>query len=181
MELIIVKEGRAGFDRFLTMNSLIRCIVTLILSIAIFGTATVAQGPVTGPLSQMVICGEGGARTIWLDASGTPVDAPRKCCQCLKCLEISGSLPSASGSPACVAPRLSMFDPVMPVAAPFAGRKERSMPRGPPVAEDADFTPAGSEGMRRVAASVPALLESGQVTPGQILRELGHACEDARV
>ncbi|MDF3853904.1 hypothetical protein ACDP63_19145 [Paracoccus sp. P2] len=55
-----------------------------------------------GPLQQTVICAEGHARTVWLDADGNEHPAPQDCRDCPVChspLLVSGSEPVLPGRP----------------------------------------------------------------------------------
>lgn len=86
---------------------------------------------VSGPLTAMVICGDGGARTVFLDAQGNPAE-PGSCCDCLKCLTFSADLPIVP--PAGMSLRRIMAAGTAPDAAPPLAVAPclHPLPRGPP-------------------------------------------------
>lgn len=147
----------------------------LSLALALYGAALATPASASGPLTELVICGEGGAQTIVLDAAGNPAKPARECCKCLNCLAA-----------------IDAFVPQQPFAlsAPdFAFRKDvpangrivcpdralHPMPRGPPSHPQAKVNRIDD-----VAGSLFASLEFRQVSRGWIVRPLGHFSEVAR-
>ena len=109
------------------MRFLTPLFLALVLAVASVTTA-MARVQETG-LTDLVICAQGGVETVTLDASGTPVERPHHCPDCLAATPL---LPETSGS---VAPRLQPYvqAPSPPVTTPTAVPLAYLPPaRGPP-------------------------------------------------
>lgn len=134
--------------------------------------AVVAARTVHGPVTEMVICGDGGAQPIRLDARGNPVD-PGQCCDCLQCLTLAAGLPQSLPPPT---PSQVLLPP-QPLRAqpalPLAQRHLRPVPRGPPLARP------GMDSVSQARLS-PAALEFGQVPRGKAVARTGQTTEVAR-
>lgn len=61
------------------------CLTLLSVLAMMVGSWAQAAMPITGALSEMVICSEGAMRTVWLDAAGTERPAPHECRDCPSC------------------------------------------------------------------------------------------------
>jgi hypothetical protein len=159
------------------MRTLMRALLALSMSLALalYGAALAAPAPASGPLTELVICSDGGPETILLDAAGNPAKPARKCCKCQSCLAaVDAFVPQHPF--ALTAPDLAVRQ-----VRPGAGRTvcpDRAlypMPRGPPTFPETmvNLNIGG-------AGSLFASLEFGQVSRGWIVRPLGHFSEVAR-
>lgn len=63
-----------------------RCL--LIVCLAVYATFGMAQGNVAGPGFLMVICADGVARTVRINADGQPVEPDQDCDECLSCCHL---------------------------------------------------------------------------------------------
>jgi hypothetical protein len=106
-------------------------LLTLLLSILGAGLAQAAQ-TTFGPVSEMVICSDGGAQLVRLDRQGKPIKQ-KSCCDCLDCLVLTADV----GLSVC----LALSQGLAWVPARFAipairvgslPRYARPMPRAPP-------------------------------------------------
>lgn len=121
-------------------SCVLRSLLLLILALAIGvgGSARAyAHGRDTG-LLEMVICGEEGPRTVYLDAAGNPADPDRTCCSgpCLDCT-LAGvvDLPVPAALP--IPPdRTRMLAAASVPDQPIRRRAGPAMARGPPSRED---------------------------------------------
>lgn len=124
-------------------------ILLTVVALCLYGLVVSAGRLSAGTAFEMVICAEDGPETIWLDAGGTPVEAPAKtpakCCDCQDCL---------SFAPAAVLTRVFAAPMRLPVPS-RAATSLRTMPiahpaltlplsRGPPThpADVATLSPA---------------------------------------
>lgn len=136
----------------------ILCLVT-VLSLALSGAALVAR-TVHGPIIELVICGDAGAKTIYLDAQSNPIESGQ-CCDCPQCLTLAATSAVKRADTAVSASLVPAESP-----APFTGhlpdaaRHARAMPRGPP----ADTSTASE--MRPQPGLLPTASEFGQVRRG---------------
>lgn len=81
----------------------------------------------------MVICADGAAQTIYVDANGVPVEPAAKCCPCLDChAPVLFLNPESTDRPAPQLPR--MLEPLVEADFSIALQfNTRPMPRGPPL------------------------------------------------
>lgn len=159
------------------MQSLMRVFLMLSMSLALalYGAALATPASASGPLTELVICGSGGAETILLDVAGNPVKPARECCKCLNCLAAVDAFVPAQPFV------LSTPDFAFRKDTPGTGRTvcpERAlhpMPRGPPFHPQAKVNRIDD-----VAGFLFVSLEFRQVSRGWIVRPLGHFSEVAR-
>lgn len=107
----------------------------LVLAMVLGGVQGALACVARGPVVMMEICGDGMARTAWVDAQGQPVQTPlpEDCSPCAKCLA-QGALAIAGGALA-LAPAPASFGRLAafpPVAAPGAAPVIDQTARGPP-------------------------------------------------
>jgi hypothetical protein len=104
-----------------------------ILALVLAGWQSAASLHQPGPVSAMVICGEGGARTVYVDARGHPSERAPACQHCPDCTAAAGFAPAA---PDRAHRSLRLAARVRPVfarpAGPRRGRWRRPLTRGPP-------------------------------------------------
>ncbi len=154
--------------------SLLRPLLCLVvaLALALSGVAA-AAATVHGPVTQMVICGNGGAETIRLDAKGNPVKG-NQCCDCLDCLTMAVALPTPL-PPGATQPAAVAVSPVLPVAQ-LSGPLPclAPLPRGPPAATPLPCDLPAQAGLFRAA------LDQTQVQRGKAMPRTGHTHEVAR-
>jgi hypothetical protein len=150
-------------------------IFTLLMSLALAFYGAAIASPASGPLTEMVICGEDGAETIQMDATGNPAEPTSQCCKCQSCLAaVDAFVPQQAF--ALAAPDLSSR--TLTLGAGHVLCTDRAlfpMPRGPPTVPSAR--------MSRISIGAGSLfvsLEFGQVSRGWIVRPLGHFTEVAR-
>jgi hypothetical protein len=149
---------KIGDKRIMSMLRALLCLVT-VLSLALSGVASAAQS-VHGPITEMVICGDGGVQTIRLDAKGNPVERGQ-CCDCPQCLMLADALPVERGDCAlAILRRLNATSTLAARQPPAAVRHAQPLPRGPP-----SETAAGCDIQPQSGLS-PATLEFGQVPRG---------------
>lgn len=91
-ELILIKVRKPRLWSVGRMTDLPRLMLRLflLLALAILGPGTDAQAMAPHAPTMMVICGELGATTVWLDASGQPVQPP-DCGTCPDCLSAAAT------------------------------------------------------------------------------------------
>ncbi|PTE15303.1 hypothetical protein [Pseudogemmobacter blasticus] len=162
------------------MSSVLRpflCLVA-VLAVALYGAAAgaaVARGPVT----EMVICADGGTTTILLDAAGNPVEKGN-CCDCLKCLPLAAGL--SGRKPPLPAPfgRFLMLQPQAVAELPGPLPHARPLPRGPPMARSTETPAPVRRALRPLAGSVVVSLEFGQEIRSQNRPGSGQPDEVAR-
>ncbi len=137
----------------------ILCLLALV-AVALYGAAAgaaVARGPVT----EMVICSEGGTAMIMLDAKGDPVD-PADCFHCPECLALAFGLSSGSEG-AMPLPRPARTLPqAVPADLPLPRNHLRPLSRGPPAAQVQRLDPGQFCGCLPQAGAFAASLEFGQ-------------------
>lgn len=158
------------------MRRLFQALLCLSLTLAFVLSGALRSDAALGGVTEMVICGEGGASTILLDAQGNPVDGKR-CCDCVKCLPVLTFLPE----PAVVvrpAP-VGFVRLTTPQPGVTAVRRQhlRPMPRGPPLASHIRHRRRGGLPQPRRFATG---LEFGQVLLRSAGAEPGHLKEVAR-
>ena len=157
------------------MQSLMRVflVLSMSLALALYGAALAA--PASGPMTELVICGEDGAETIRLDATGSPAEPTSQCCKCQSCLAAFDAFVPQQAF-ALAAPDLSSRTLTLGAGHIFCtDRALFPMPLGPPAVPSARMS-RNSIG----AGSVFVSLEFGQVSRGWIVRPLGHFTEVAR-
>lgn len=152
----------------------LRTLLALVVAaaLALSGTVAVAR-TVHGPMTDMVICADGGMRTVRLDVQGNPVD-PGQCGECPDCLAPVAGLPGTAGL-------ILAIDTVLPVRSvparlfqPATQRHLRPAPRGPPPVD-----PTLHDRLSQVRLSL-ATLEFGQVRRGKARPLPGQTIEVAR-
>lgn len=147
------------------------CLVAA-LALALSGVA-VAAATVHGPVTEMVICGDGGAETIRLDARGNPVKG-NQCCDCLDCLTMAAALPTPA-MPRATLPAAVTVTAALPVAQlPGPLPCPAPLPRGPPTATPLPCVLPAQAGLFRAA------LDQTQVLRGKAMPKTGHTHEVAR-
>ncbi len=179
-ELILIKVRGPRLWSVGRMTDLPRLMLRLflLLALAILGPGTDAQAMAPHAPTMMVICGESGATTVWLDASGQPVQPP-DCGTCPDCLSAAATpdLPAVFlfSAPQLRAPaRVWMPEPAQPLAVAHL----RPVPRGPPA--PAPMAVGPNDAVRSFRATAPAPLEFGQVRRGQSVTDRRATTEDAR-
>lgn len=179
-ELILIKVRKPRLWSVGRMTDLPRLLLRLLLllSLAILGPGTEVQAMAAQAPTMMVICGESGATTVWLDASGKPVQSP-DCSTCPDCLSAAATpdLPAAFqlSAPQPRAPsRIWLPEPALPLAVAHL----RPVPRGPPA--PAPMAVGPNDAVRSFRAIAPAPLEFGQVRRGQSVTDRRATTEDAR-
>lgn len=87
MGLIYIKAGIARICQIRRMKTALSHIgvVLLCLCVTLYGATLSAGVPLGSGLTEMVICSDGGAKTISVDADGNPVSPASRCCDCLTC------------------------------------------------------------------------------------------------
>lgn len=172
--MTIVKENALAPAQNGTMSSLLRPLLCLVAALALtLSGVTLAAATVHGPVTEMVICGDGGAETIRLDARGNPVDGDQ-CCDCMDCLTMAAALPTAL-PPGATLPAAVAVNPALPVAQLPGPRPSLSpQPRGPPVAAPLACVLPPQVGLFHVA------LDQTQVQRGKAMPKTGHTHEVAR-
>lgn len=127
----------------------------LCICVALFAVAQKADSRGTA----MVICADGGTETIYLDASGTPMEPGQTCCPCLDCN--APPLLALLPAPETMAPPLPRpaLLRLLAVADPFVPSIARPMPRGPPLSQA-----VGNWMTHRMV--VPATFEKSKVSLG---------------
>lgn len=157
-----------------SMSKLLHMFVCLVAILAFTGAgATLAAATVHGPISELVICGGDGAKTIRLDAQGNPVDG-KLCCDCLDCLVLSGDLPV-------YVPDVQLWTATLPADRPLPTAPSvalsshlRPLPRGPPAATPFGHVFSAQDG------PFPTALEFGQVSCGKVVATGGQQTKVAR-
>lgn len=167
-----VSAAECGDKQVMPFLRALLCLVT-VLSLALSGAALAAR-TVHGPVTEMVICGDGGAKTIRFDAKGNPVEGGQ-CCDCLQCLMLADA-PPVVGADCALATRLApdTKPTLTTLHLPHAARYARPVPRAPPV-----NTPATCD-MQPQPRPSPAGLEFGQVPRGVAMATDGQATWVAR-
>lgn len=167
-ELISITEPAPRQRLSAGVPGFVRLLLRFCLAIALFvagpGAPSHAMG--AGGATMQVICGDAGAETIWLDASGAPVDKGEDCRACPDCLSpdvASGGLVVAFlPAPPPPAPALM---PLPTDALPLAPAYIRPIPRGPPALATGARGP--NDAVRSFRAIAPATLEFRQARRGQ--------------
>lgn len=152
-----------------------RLLLALALTLGSAGAIPISNG---GNLTPMVICGENGPQTIWLDVSGTPAEPEHNCYKCNICIIFNGICTINLGFQACpVFPRLTkMFLPSVRSAAPVRAEMHHA-PRGPPTELLGDVaSKASSRQPLRIAPDILELYQFVSVLPGPCL---GRTAKDA--
>lgn len=67
----------------------VSCLIVA-LALALLGQGAVAHGMGATDKTMLVICGSEGAETIWIDATGSPVERDQTCIDCPECTESVG-------------------------------------------------------------------------------------------
>ncbi|WP_156209356.1 hypothetical protein [Pseudorhodobacter wandonensis] len=70
--------------------------ILLCVCVSLYSGALNAAAPMGSGLMEMVICADGGAKTITVDANGQPVSPSAACCDCLVCNAPTTVFPSAA-------------------------------------------------------------------------------------
>lgn len=111
-------------------SSILALLVALCLAFyGPFGMARASDGSVIS----MVICADGVAQTVLIDADGNPVDPVQTCPDCLTCCHATGVLPPQIGGVAASFARLIGDIATPPAPDPFlTTRNLLPAPRGPP-------------------------------------------------
>lgn len=130
-------------------------LAVLCISLSLYAAAASAGMQQTA----MVICADGGTETIYMDASGAPMEPGQTCCLCLDCN--APPLLALLPAPETMAPPLPRpaLLRLLAVADPFVPSIARPMPRGPPLAQA-----VGNRMTRRMV--VPATFEKSKVSLG---------------
>lgn len=156
------------------MSKLLHMFVCLVAILAFTGAgATLAAATVHGPVSELVICGDDGAKTIRLDAQGNPVDG-KTCCDCLDCLVLSGNLPVYVPDVRLRTTTLPADWPLPTAAHVALSSHLRTLPRGPPATTPVGRVLSAQEG------PFPTALEFGQVSCGKVVATGGQQTKVAR-
>ncbi len=177
-ELIFVNTQLAKLPYSGGMALLLRPLLILLTVLSLAGNA--AAVPAATGVTQMVICGETGAETIWLDANGTPTEQPTDCCSCSDCLVSTAvCLPDPVSVPHLIAVAITR-PPVTCQEPPHALSRLVPQPRGPPVqgASDVLAACARTEPLLRRIAHAP--LDFDHVMRGQSVAGRRAIPEDAR-
>lgn len=159
------------------MRTLMRALLALSMSLALalYGAALATPAAASGPLTELVICGDDGAETILLDVTGNPAKPARECCKCQSCLAaVDAFVPQQAF--ALTAPDLSSHTVTFGAGRVVCpDRALYPMPRGPPLHPQAKVNRIDD-----VAGSLFVSLEFRQVSRGWIVRPIGHFSEVAR-
>jgi len=156
---------RANHNRARSPITLAAILLLLLAGWAGTGAAMPAHlaAALTGPLQQVVLCAEGHARTVWLDAEGNEHPAPQECRDCPVChppMLAAGPEPCLPAGPG---QWLRQAGPLPGAQVRGAGRPLMVLARGPPSFLSARtvtvLSPAG-ESLRPVAAE-PRLTKRG--------------------
>lgn len=179
-ELIFVKATQFHPEHKDPMLRLIHLFCGMFLALALMLGGAVAM-PISGDknLTQMVICGETGAETIWIDASGTPVKAPHDCDICLKCNAFNDATDKPRGFVQIW--RLPRLMAVILPSTPILPQPHAQMhpdPRGPPAALAGKARRRTTLTPLRQAA--PEVLELCQAYGTQPLPSAWQSAEDTR-
>lgn len=137
------------------------CLFALV-AVALYGAAAGAA-VARGPMTEMVICSEGGMTMIMLDAKGDPVD-PADCSHCPDCIVLAVGLPAGpEGVPALPRPvRILMRAVAADLPAPR--NHLRPLSRGPPAAQVQVLDPGQFCGCLPQARAFAEPLEFGQAS-----------------
>lgn len=110
------------------MRAVISLLFALLLAVTsvTFAAARVQEIGAT----QMVICAQGAARLVTLDAAGNPIEVPHHCPDCLAALPPVPSPVTLPGRP--TSPRLVLLPPAQ-AQIPPQGAARSPWARGPPV------------------------------------------------
>jgi hypothetical protein len=142
------------------------CTILLTLAVTLYGVASGA-GAMTGggPAFEMVICAEGGARTIHLGPDGTPVPQGHACWDCALCDHPpAAALPApAAAEPCAAAPR--SVPCTVATNRPSDTHNARPMPRGPPAVAPLAPHPVRDAAAIALGASGPVPMRPGQSVP----------------
>lgn len=152
-----------------------RLLLVLALTFGSAGAMPIANG---GNLTPMVICGEDGAQTIWLDASGAPSKPEHDCCKCHICVSFNDIGIINPGLQACpFPPRLTkMVLPSIRSAAHVRAEMHHA-PRGPPTELLGDVaSKASSRQPLGIASEIIEFYQLVSVLPGPCL---GRTAKDA--
>lgn len=120
------------------MSRIARTLSCLLVTLALVLTGS-GGARATDGATPYVICGSEGASTVWLDASGTPVDPEEHHAKCLQCLTSFAVLPEpAVMLLALILPQVSAgpVRPAPPLHGPIAHLRPDS--RGPPALPPGD-------------------------------------------
>lgn len=129
--------------------------MVLCLAVALFA----ANGPAESRGTAMVICADGVAETIYLDADGTPIEPGTECCDCHDCNMPNLIAILADRSDQAMSYPLRLSATMDPVARIFVSDISRPMPRGPPL-------PQVAANARAWRVCVPVTLDRSEVLPG---------------
>jgi hypothetical protein len=170
LELIFVNASRAQCMLWHSMLRVLRHLIALVAVLAqtLVGTAAMSAAYSGAGPTAMVICGESGAETVWLDASGTPTPAPHDCLSCLVCSAFD-TVHGADGAQALIWSGLGTAaeGPAFANPVPHSRPWLAARPRGPP-------------SDKSLNAILLRRLEFGQIRPGQSVSLRGQPKKDAR-
>lgn len=154
------------------------CKILMVFALTL-GTATAMPVRADHSLTQMVICGENGAKTVWLDASGTPAEPGHDCEECPKCIvfhSVAVTFPQKARP--WVAPRRIRTPIRSTEALPRQRAHLRPALRGPPcVAISQKGNKASPLTLHRISRDI---LEFCQGRGCRFLPDNGRSVEDAR-
>lgn len=149
----------------------ILCLFALV-AVALYGAAAGAA-VARGPLTEMIICSEGGTTMIMLDAKGDPVD-PADCYHCPECIALAFGLPSGPIGAAALPRPARMLLHAVPADLPAPRNHLRPLSRGPPAAQVQVLDPGQFCGCLLQARAFAEPLEFGQAIGTGAMAGSGH-------
>ncbi len=161
--LIFIMAKSASGGQTVTMQRIFHIFSCFVLALSLALSGPGVAGPVKGAMLAE-LCADGGARQIWLDADGNPVQPGKFHAKCLDCLLFSAPLPDAATVALAFGPLRAPERSVVPGApetTPVAHL--RPIPRAPPAAESEDGRLGGLRPLiRSLHLSALAPLDSHQ-------------------
>lgn len=160
--------------RMKTAWSYIRLLV-LCLGVALYGAAANAgmKMPVGG--TEMVICADGVALTVYIDANGDPVEPGGVCCNCLDCghapVLFANQTSAGLAKPQYPSPSWPMADADVTIV---LDTNARPMPRGPPLQGRVVFAHAAQK-------AVLATFDHSEMYPGHAFGLGGHLLQGCQL
>lgn len=110
------------------------CCLVLSASLAFYGSGSVAAPAADGSIT-VVLCVDGGSKTLTLDAEGNPVDPAQECCDCMSCCHaVGGDLPRRAGAGPMIFSVQGVHWAAPASDAVLSTINTRHLPRGPPAA-----------------------------------------------
>lgn len=158
------------------MRRLFHALLCLLLTLAFVLSGALRSDAALGGVTEMVICGDGGATTILLDAQGNPVEGKR-CCDCVKCLPSLTFLPEPAVVLRAAPVRFVRLGRVLSGVTAVRRQHLRPVARGPPQAWHVPHCQRGDLPQPRRFATG---LEFGQVLSRSAGAETGNLKEVAR-